>query len=45
VQDDGGTAASALILDKDATLGPEIKTINTSRTGVNGLVDAVVQGY
>lgn len=45
VQDDGGTAASALILDKDATLGPNIKTINTSRTGVNGTVDAVVQGY
>lgn len=45
VQDDGGTAASALILDKDAALGPNIKTINTSRTGVNGTVDAVVQGY
>jgi hypothetical protein len=45
VQDDGGSAASALILDKDATLGPTIKTINNSRTGVDGTIDAVVQGY
>lgn len=45
VQDDGGTAASALIVDKNAASGPLIKTINTSRVGVSGTIDAVVQGY
>lgn len=44
VQDDGGTAVNCLVLDKDETLGPLVKTINGSKTGVDGVIDATIIG-
>lgn len=43
LQDDGGTAISALTLDKLAT-GPQVAAINSSGTQVTGLLDARIQG-
>jgi hypothetical protein len=45
VQADGNGAVGARIEDKDATLGPLIKTINDAGTAVTGLVDARIRGY
>lgn len=45
LQADGGTAAYAKLMDKNATLGPLIKTFDSSDVAVTGLVDAVVHGY
>lgn len=45
VQADGNGAVGARIEDKDATLGPLIKTINDAGTAVAGLVDARIRGY
>ncbi len=45
VQTDGNGGVTARIIDKDETLGPDIEVLNASGTAVNGLVDAVVQGY
>jgi hypothetical protein len=45
VQTDGNGGVTARIIDKDATLGPDIEVLNASGTAVIGLVDAVIQGY
>lgn len=45
LQDDGGTAAYPMLMDKHATLGPLVQTFNSSNVAVDGLVDAVVHGY
>lgn len=45
VQDDGGSAVSAKVLDKNALLGPLSQAVNSSNIGVTGKVDAVIQGY
>lgn len=45
LQNDGGSAIGVRIEDKDASLGPLIKTINSAGTGVAGLVDATIRGY
>lgn len=45
VQNDGNGAVGARIEDKDADLGPLIKTINDSGSAVAGRVDAFIQGY
>lgn len=39
LQDDGGDAVSAIVMDKDPVLGPLVKTVDGSRVGVAGLVD------
>ena len=44
-QADGGTAVDAVIIDKDAALGPMIETRNESQVSVNGNIDAKIQGY
>ncbi len=45
LQDDGGAAAYAKVLDKDATAGPLVKLFNSVNVATTGLVDAVVHGY
>jgi hypothetical protein len=45
LQDDGGTAISAKVFDKDADLGPLVKTLNSSGTAVSGTIDATIQGF
>lgn len=45
VQDDSGTGITARILDKDETLGPDVEVLDASGTAVDGLVDAIIQGY
>ncbi|MDB5990674.1 MAG: hypothetical protein JWQ10_2077, partial [Herbaspirillum sp.] len=45
LQADGGTARAPIIIDKNATLGPLIKCVDASGTFVQGLIDAVPQGY
>ncbi len=44
LQDDGGTATTAKVLDKDATNGPLVETLDGG-TGVSGTIDARIQGY
>ncbi len=44
VQDDGGTAITARIIDK-AKEGPLIKTMSDSSTFVAGTIDATLQGF
>jgi hypothetical protein len=45
VQTDGNGGISARIIDKSASLGPDIEVLNASGTAVDGLVDAIIQGY
>lgn len=45
VQTDGSGGISARIIDKNATLGPDIEVLNAVGTAVDGLVDAYIQGY
>lgn len=45
VQTDGSGGISARIIDKDATLGPDVEVLNAAGTAVNGVVDAIIQGY
>lgn len=42
---DGGSAVGARAVDKNATLGPLIETINGSNVGVTGHVNATIKGY
>lgn len=44
VQADGNGGISARILDKDASLGPDVEVLNAAGTAVIGLVDAKVKG-
>lgn len=44
VQDDGGTAVNARVLDKNPA-GPLIGTFNSSDVSVSGLVDVEIRGY
>lgn len=45
LQDDGGSAFTARVMDKDTVAGPLIKCFNSSGTAVAGTIDAIVQGY
>jgi hypothetical protein len=45
LQDDGGTGATARVMDKSETLGPLVNVFNTSGTAVAGVLDAIIQGY
>lgn len=45
VQADGNGAIGCRIEDKNADLGPLIKTYNSAGTAVDGLVDARIRGY
>ncbi len=45
VQSDGNGGVSAIVLDKNATLGPLVRVINSSATPVTGKVDVVIQAY
>ena len=45
LEDDGGSAAYAKVMDKNAALGPLIKVFNSSNVATTGLVDAVVHWY
>jgi hypothetical protein len=45
LQSDGGTAVLVHIVDKNATLGPLIRCLNSAGAQVTGKVDAVIQGY
>jgi hypothetical protein len=45
VQDDGGTAITAKVLDKNPTLGPLTQCYTAAGAPVAGTVDAILQGY
>jgi hypothetical protein len=45
LQDDGGTARSAKVIDKSATTGPLVQGIDATAAVVAAHVDATVQGY
>jgi hypothetical protein len=45
LQDDGGTALTARVMDKDETLGPLINTFDATNAATTGNVDAIIQGY
>ena len=45
LEDDGGDAAYARVLDKDAVLGPLVKVFDSSDVATTGVIDAVVHGY
>lgn len=45
VQDDGGTAITARVKDKDAALGPLIECLDAAGAAVSGTIDAYIQGY
>ncbi len=45
LEDDGGSAAYAKVMDKNAALGPLVRVFNSSNVATTGLVDAVVHWY
>lgn len=45
LQDDGGTAITAKVLDKDETLGPLVEVYDDTGTAVSGTIDAIIQGF
>lgn len=45
IEDDGGSAAYAKVMDKNAALGPLVQVFNSSNVATTGLVDAVVHWY
>ena len=45
LEDDGGSAAYAKVMDKNAALGPLVKVFNSSNVATTGVVDAVVHWY
>lgn len=45
LQDDGSTATSLIIVDKNVTLGPMIYAEDSTRSRVTATIDALVQGY
>jgi len=45
LQHTGGTAVSAMVMDKNSTLGPLINCIDSTLTSTAGSIDATVQGY
>jgi hypothetical protein len=45
VQSEGHGGITALVLDKNATLGPLVQVVNSSATPVFGKVDVVIQAY
>ena len=45
LQDDGGSAETVRVFDKDAALGPLVQAFNGSDVGVAATIDAVIQGY
>lgn len=45
LQDDGGSAVRAAVVDKDVDLGPLVKCYDASGAVVAGSVDVTVQGY
>ena len=44
LQEDGGSAETAKVLDKDATNGPLVETLDDG-AAVSGTVDARIEGY
>jgi hypothetical protein len=45
LQDDGGTAETVRVFDKDETLGPLVKVFDSSSVAVTGTIDATIQGF
>lgn len=45
LQDDGGSAHTAMGQDKNVALGPLVQAFNTAGSGVTGTVDVIVRGY
>jgi hypothetical protein len=45
LQDDGGSAFTAKVLDKDEVLGPMVRGFTSAGTGAAALVDAEIEGY
>jgi len=45
LQDDGGTAVTARVIDKDTVNGPLVRVYDDTGTSVSGTIDAIVQGY
>jgi hypothetical protein len=45
LQDDGGSAKSAIVKDKNVALGPLCQALDAAGSGTGGTVDARVQGY
>jgi hypothetical protein len=44
LQDDGGSAVNARIVDKQISPGPQIKVLDAAGTATTGVIDATVQG-
>jgi len=45
LQDDAGSAVTAKVIDRDATLGPLVECYDSSGSLTSGTIDATVQGY
>lgn len=45
LQDDGGSAESVKVMDKNASLGPLSQCFNSAGSGTAGKIDATIQGY
>ncbi len=45
LQDDGGSAATAKVIDKNVETGPLVKLFDTNGNAAGGLIDATIQGY
>jgi len=45
LQDDGGTAETARVIDKDETSGPLVKAYDSSGAETGATIDAIVQGF
>lgn len=45
LQDDGGTAVTLRVIDKDVISGPLVRAYDDSGTQVSATIDALIQGY
>jgi hypothetical protein len=45
LQDDGGTAATLKVLDKDELDGPLVRAFDAAGQGTAATIDATLQGY
>jgi hypothetical protein len=45
LQDDGGSAATLKVLDKDEVQGPLVRAFDAAGQGATATIDATVQGY
>lgn len=45
VQSDGNNGIGERVIDKSATLGPQIKVYDAAGSAVTGLIDATIRGY